>query len=123
MLPVRLVAEPDDVIAHLTRVVLQPARPAATSSSVSIASRIRRRRDLRVHDDVLAARQPDDQVRRQADAVGRDRFLEVEVAVLEHAGRFDDAAQLQLAPLPADVGRAKRLHEPAGFHLQRSAGA
>ena len=54
-----------------------------------------------------------------AAVVAGDRFLQVEVAVLEHAGRFDDAAELELAPLPADVRRAQRLHEPAGFGLQR----
>ena len=39
--------------------------------------------------------------------------------VLEHARGFDDAAQLQLAPLPAHVRRAERLDEAAGFDLQR----
>ncbi len=38
--------------------------------------------------------------------------------VLQHAGRFDDAAELELTPLAADVRRAQRLHEPAGFHLK-----
>ena len=37
---------------------------------------------------------------------------------LEHPRRLDDAAQLQLAPLTADVRRPQRLHEPAGLDLE-----
>ena len=79
----------------------------------------RRRRDLGVDDDVLAARQADDQVGREPAAVGGDRLLDVEVAVLQHPRRFDDAPQLELAPLAAHVGRAERLDQPAGLDLQR----
>jgi hypothetical protein len=38
-----------------------------------------------------------------------------EVAVVEHAGHLDDAAELHLAPMAADVGRAQGGHEFAGF--------
>jgi hypothetical protein len=80
---------------------------------------VRRGRYLRVHHDVAAAGEADDHVRREPGAVGRGGFLEIEVAVLEHAGRFDDAAELELAPLAPDVRRAQRLDEPPGFDLER----
>ncbi len=77
-----------------------------------------RGRHLRVHHDVLAARQADDQVGRQAPAVGVGRLLDVEVAVLEHPGRLDDAPQLELAPVAADVRRPQRLDETPRLDLQ-----
>ena len=67
--PVALVAEADDVILHLARVVLQ--LPVALRLVVAL-DRVeeRRERDLGVDDDVLAAGQLDD--RRRASA-GRPR--------------------------------------------------
>ena len=46
-------------------------------------------------------------------------FLDLEVAAFEHSRGLEHAPQLQLAPLAADVRRAQRPREPAGFRLQR----
>jgi hypothetical protein len=35
--------------------------------------------------------------------------------VVEHAGHLDDAAELDLAPVASDVGRAEGGDEPAGL--------
>ena len=118
VLPVGLVPELDDVIAHLARVMAQLAVALRLVLGLHRVQE-RRRRDLGVDDDVLAAGQADDHVRRETAAVAVDRFFQVEVAVFEHAGRFDDPPQLQLAPLAADVRRAEGLHEPAGLDLER----
>ena len=47
-----------------------------------------------------------------------DRFLELVVAALDAGRRSRDAAQLELAPLAADVRRAQRARQPAGLGLQ-----
>jgi hypothetical protein len=102
VLPVGLVGEPHDVVADLARVLPQlgfPRRLVVGLHRVEIG----RCRHLRIHDDVLPARKPDDEVGREAEAVGTGRFLDVEVAVLDHAGGFDHAAKLELAPLSADI--------------------
>ena len=67
-------------------------------------------RDLRVHDDLLAARQTDDQVGAEQAAVGvPGRRLQDEVAMLDEAGGLDDVTQPDLAPPSADVrARAAR---------------
>ena len=51
--------------------------------------------------------------------VGVYGFLQIEVAVLEHARRFDHSAELQLAPLATYIRRAQCLYQPAGLGLQR----
>jgi hypothetical protein len=118
MLPVGLVAETDDMVADLARVILQLAVADPFVLGFHRVE-IRRRGHLGIDDNVLSAGQANDQVGCEANAVSSRRFLDVEVAVLEHARRFDDTAQLQLAPLSADIGRSERLHEPSGLHLQR----
>ena len=73
-------------------------------------------RRLRVDDDVLAARQLDDEVGAEHApvGVGRRRLL-VEVAVREHPGELDDALELDLAPAAAHVRRAERGAQVAGL--------
>ena len=53
-------------------------------------------------DDTSAFGEMDDQVRTQAAIVPLQRRLLLEVAMPEHPGDFHDAAQLHLAPAPAD---------------------
>jgi hypothetical protein len=117
MLPVGLVPKPDDVLAELAGMVFQPRIPLSLVLGFHRIE-IRRRWNFRVHDDVLAARKADDHVRRQPDALYRREFLEVEVAVFDHASRFDDSPELQFAPLSADVGGAQGLDETACLRLQ-----
>ena len=75
--------------------------------------------DLGVDDDAAAARHLDDEIRPDAPVVRRDMVLRLEVAVLEHPGHLDDAAELDLAPAAADVRPvAKRAHEVAGLAAQ-----
>ena len=104
---------------HLPRMVGEQRLPRRFVRRLERAQ-IRVERHLRVDDDVLAARQPDDDVGTHA-AIGPfavERLLLVEVAVLDHAGELDDALQLQLAPAAADAGTLERVDEPARFGLQ-----
>ena len=50
------------------------------------------------------------------------RLLLDEVAERRHAGELGDAAQRDLAPAAADVGRAQRLHQLVGLGAQRLVG-
>ena len=79
----------------------------------------RGQRDLGVHDDILAAGKANDDVGCQATVVAVRALLDVEVMALEHPRRFENAAELELAPLAADVGGAQGPREPGGFALQR----
>ena len=75
-------------------------------------------RDLGVDDDVLAARQLDDDVRSQPPVLAVRAFLDLEMVAFDHAGGFEDPPELQLAPLAADVRRPKRPRQLAGLGLQ-----
>ena len=80
---------------------------------------IRRERDLRVDDDVLAARKTDDEIRpEQSSVVVTGRRLENEVAMLKHSRCLYDALELHLAPAAAHVGRTERRDEIAGLAAQ-----
>src|SRR5439155_23893136 len=68
---------------------------------------IRLERRLRVDDDVLAAREPDDQVRATGAPVVTDRRLLREIAIREHARGLDDAPELHLSPAAAHDRRAE----------------
>ena len=100
---IRLASEPRHVVAHLARMVDE----TLLAHVVVVGLRgleIRRERRLRVDDDVEAAGQADHDVGPlPAIFAGHARLLD-EVAMLDHPGHLDDAAQLQLAPAPAAAG-------------------
>ena len=58
------------------------------------------------------------QVGAQHGRLAGKRGLQLEVAVLFHAGEFDHAAQLDLAPSAPYLRGAQRLHEPPGLGAQ-----
>ena len=60
--PVGLVAEPDDMVLHLARVIAQLLLALRVVVALERVEE-RRQRDLGVDDDVLAAGQPDDRRR------------------------------------------------------------
>ena len=115
--PVALVAEPVDVVLHLPRVVPQ-LRVARRVVFAVHRVEVRGQRHLGVDDDVLAARELDDGVGRQAAFLGADGLLDLEVHAFEEARALEDPAQLDLAPLAADVRGAQRARELAGFGVQ-----
>jgi len=80
---------------------------------------IRRERSLRIHDDRLASRQPDDDVRTDASVLRRDSGLLGEVAVFGEPCELDDTTQLNLAPVAAHVRLTQRLDEGPGLASQR----
>ena len=116
--PVALRRELPDVLADLARVVGEPQLP------LRLVGRLERvevgdERRLRIDDDVLTARNADDEVGPQRAVVRRRRHLRHVVAVLDHAGVLDDVAELRLAPTPAHVRRAKRVREAPGAFGER----
>ncbi len=76
------------------------------------------KRNLGVHDDHLAARQPDEHVGPQDAVLPRQRVLLNEVAVLDHPRHLDDVAQLKLAPRAARRRAAQGGDEAAGLIAQ-----
>ena len=111
--PVRLRGELHGVVAYLTRVRRQARRPLGLVGRLE-GLEVRGERDLCVDDQLLAARDPDDEVRPQEIALSvAGRRLRDEVAVLEHSGELDDVPKLSLAPPTADGRRAERVREIA----------
>ena len=113
--PVRLLRELAEMVAHLTRVIGEIA--VADVFVLRLAGvQVGGERGLGIDDDLLAARDPDDEVGPQQGALGvaRRRLL-LEVAVGEQAGRLDDVPELHLAPAAAHVRRPQRLDEVAGL--------
>src|SRR3954470_13323311 len=111
--PVPLLAELRDVVAELARMAREMR---ALQLDVLAVHRVEVRidRHLGVDHDRLAARQLHDQIgaEQRAFVVARAR-LRLEVAVVEHPRELDDALELELAPLAADVRRAQCRHEAA----------
>ena len=64
----------------------------------------RGQRHFGVHHDVLATRELDDDVRCQAAIFSEHRLLQLVMIAFDHAGVFEHASELELAPLAADVG-------------------
>ena len=95
-------------------------RKALRSSSSSALGELQEgvERDLRVDDDLAAARQVHDHVGPQQAVRGRGRPLLVEVAVLGHAGRLDRVAQRHLAPAAPRLRRPQRGDQVPGLLLQ-----
>ena len=89
---------------------LQPCRRAAPRRPPLRFEKLLERR-LGVDDDLLAARQVDDQVRTKPAVLGEQSGLLVEVAALQHARHLDDAPELELAPSAADRRRAQRARQ------------
>ena len=103
------------MVAHLARVRLHVPPPRVLVLRLERVE-IRGEGRLRIDDDVLAARQLDDEVGPQHAPVGiRDRRLLGEVAVREHPRELDDALELDLAPAAAHVRRAERGAEVSGL--------
>jgi len=75
-------------------------------------------RGLGVHHDLAPFRHAHDHVRTLRALAGLQGFLFDEVAVLDHAGQFHQAAQGQFTPLAAHLRTAQCLHQVAGFVLQ-----
>ena len=75
-------------------------------------------RRLDVHDELPAVGHVHDHVGAQRALVALDVHLLEEVAVLDHAGEFREAAQRHLAPLPAHLRPAQRRDEVACLALQ-----
>src|SRR4051794_14449418 len=80
--------------------------------------KVRLQRCLRVNYDPLPARNADDKVWPQGAPVGVDRALLDEVAVREHPGDLDDAAQLHLAPAASRLWLPQCGHEVPGLAAQ-----
>src|SRR5204863_4700095 len=75
--------------------------------------------ELRVDDDCFRAGKLHDQVWPQPAVLCGDVNLRLEVAMLEHAGHFNDTTELDLAPAAADVGAvAQRAYEVARLVAQ-----
>ena len=115
--PVALPAELGDVRTHLRRVVAQARVPDVRVGGLDRIE-VRHQRRLRVHDHAPAAGQRDDQVGAEHRGIRGNRLLDFEVAVLFHAGQFDDAPQLDFAPSATHLGRAQGLHELPRLRLE-----
>ena len=116
--PVGLRGELAEVIAHLTRMVLE-MHDALIVVLALTGVEVGGQRRLRVDHDLLAARNPDDEVGTEERAfVVAGGSLLLEVAVRQHSCRFDDVPQLNLSPPPADVRSAEGLHEVPGLEPQ-----
>ncbi|GAB3945799.1 hypothetical protein GCM10027614_38170 [Micromonospora vulcania] len=76
---------------------------------------VRVERRLGVHHHRPATVQSDHQIRADHLLVGGGGDLLGEVAVLQHAGRLDDPAQLVLAPAAPHLRRAQRGHQLLGL--------
>ena len=98
-------------------------RSSATRRSASVARlgrlEIRVERRLDVDDEIARLGQVDDHVGPNGAVFRRLMALGHEVAVLDHAGELDEAAQRDLAPLAAHLGPAQRADEVARLGAQR----
>src|SRR5687767_3423942 len=79
-------------------------------------------RALRVDDDVFVSGEADEKVGAEAAVFGGDTLLLVKIAVIEHAGHFDDAFELDFAPASADLGSAKGFNEVGCFGVELELG-
>lgn len=117
LLPVVLGAEGIDVAADLLGVFEEAGGPDG------FVSRFGRGAEgfegsFGVDDDALTAGEADDEVGTE----GAGGFLFAEIAVAEHVGHFDDAAELEFAPGARVGGGAEGGREAGGFGLQLELG-
>jgi len=89
----------------------------ASGSAASTASRYARRGAFASTTTLRPPRKRHNQVRAQVRRLGRHGLLDLEVAVLLHAGQLDDAPQLDLAPAAPHLGRTQGLHQFPGFSV------
>jgi hypothetical protein len=117
LLPIFLSTQRIHVVAHLPRMIGQtrPTRVFVVSLE-GIEERLQWR--LCIDHDVLASRQLHDQIRPQPAALGIHGFLLGKIAIGEHAGDLDHAAQLNFSPASADVRSSQRADQIASFRLQ-----
>ena len=117
--PVRLLAEPMDVLADVAGVVDQGCATLLVRDVFPKRIEVGDERHLRVDDDVLVAGEPHDHVGAQHVPVGvGGRRLLDEVAMLDHSCHLDDAAKLDLPPASPDVRCAERGDEVARLRPQ-----
>ena len=106
------------MVAHLAGVICEPRRARRVVGRLQRVE-VRLDRHLRVDDDLAAAGEAHDHVGAEPlPLVARRRLLLVEVAVRDHPCDLDDAAELDLAPAPANLRRAERGHELAGLEAE-----
>ena len=98
------------MVAELPRVIGEPRAPLGLVARLDRLE-VRGERRLRVDDHVPPAGEVDDEIGAEPALVPVDRRLLLEVAAVEHARELDDAAELHLAPAPAGLRGAERLHE------------
>ncbi len=105
------------MVAHLARVM---GETHALRGFVGGFDRFEVRGDRRlgVDDDIPLAGQLDDEVGAQLALLGRAVLLLQEIAVIEHAGHFDDALQLQFAPATAHGRLPQGFDEVRGLVAQ-----
>ena len=103
--------------AHLARVVGQ-ARLARDLIGRLDGLQVAVQRCLGVHHDRLTCGQIHQQIRAQAAIVAKQRGLRTEVAILQHAGHFHHAAQLNFTPPSARARRAQGRHQLARLAAQ-----
>ena len=110
LLPVGLVAEAVHVVAHLSRMRLQ-AKDATFVIGAFLRIEKRLERRFGIHDDLLTAREMDDQVWAKPAVLRRDARLFVEIAALEHSSEFDDTSELHFTPAASNSGCAQRARQ------------
>ena len=105
------------MVANLAGVRLEVPRALGVVGRLA-GVEVRRERNLGVDDHDLLARETNDQIGPQPSIVGRDCDLLVEVAVGQHAGKLDDALELNLPPASPDVRRPQRGRKRCGALAQ-----
>ena len=105
LIPIRFSTQRQYVIANLASVVLQFR---STGRLVIGLSRLKigRQRRFGVNDDVLFARQANNQVRAEPALLGGHTLLFVKIAMINHAGHLDDSLERHFAPAPGNTWRA-----------------
>ena len=119
LLPIVFRAEGVDVAADFLRVVGKAGGAGGFVGGVD-GGAVGFERGLGIDDDALAAREAHDEI--GAEAAGRGGFLLGKIAVGEHVGHLDDAAELEFAPTAGEGGGAEGGGEFAGFGLELELG-
>ncbi len=106
-----------DVLLHVARV---GEETIGTHRLVVRFERLdeRHERHLGVHDHAASAREVDHHVGPEVLALVLDVLLFGEIHVVHHARELDHAAQLDLAPVAADVRAAQRIDEVGGLLVE-----
>ncbi len=118
LFPIGLAAELDQMVAHLPRMVGEFLFLFMLVGGFE-RFEISGKRRLGIDNDVLAAGQLDNHVGAQAAFFGAGAFLLEKVTMVEHAGHFNHAFELQLAPAAAGLWCAQGFDQIAGLGAQR----